>query len=174
MVDELLNFYRHIMRRTITHAAGSLDPSTQNAAVLCQDRPGGLPFVLPHTFSVNEFPRGVEVTPERWERPAKYQYVEHAERNSIYLAASFGTKTFGLTLVCPWAACTDCARAIIQAGIRCLVTIRPLRGDTNNRWDDSIRVAMGMLSEANVEVVYLDGPFNAPYVVRRNGQNINL
>jgi Fe2+ transport system protein FeoA len=33
---------------------------------------------------------------------------------------------------------------------------------------------MGMLSEANVEVVYLDGPFNAPYVVRRNGQNINL
>ena len=55
---------------------------------------------------------------ERWERPAKYQYVEHAERNAIYNAARVGTPTLGCSAFVSLAPCVGCARALVQAGIK--------------------------------------------------------
>lgn len=127
----------------------STDPSTQNGAVLvdfgiyqdgwavCED--------------ANRFPTGVIETPQRWERPLKYGYVEHAERNVIYKAAKHGYATENLTLYVPWFACSDCARAIIQAGIKNVVGHKAIFDMTMDRWKDSIAVAHGMLDEAGVK-----------------------
>jgi dCMP deaminase len=66
----------------------------------------------------NSFPAGIDDTaPERHERPEKYFWTEHAERNAIYLAARRGTPLEGSTLYCTWVPCMDCGRAIVQAGI---------------------------------------------------------
>jgi dCMP deaminase len=117
-------------------AQWSKDPSTKCGAVIV----GEDNEVLATGF--NGFPRGVdEVEPtvyfddqnhpfvedrligERWERPGKYEWVEHAERNAIYNAARTGVRTAGATMYLNYAVecCSDCTRAIIQAGIRRVV-----------------------------------------------------
>lgn len=144
----------------------SPDPSSQNAGALSNGTD-----LLVLTLDVNRFPQNVHYSPERWERPTKYQYIEHAERNAIYSAARYGIATRGLTLVCLWAACPDCARAIIQAGLERLVTLQPNEDGKHAGWDDGIKVAMGMLAEAGVKVEYIDGPLGV--TVRRNGKDFS-
>jgi dCMP deaminase len=79
----------------------------------------------------NGFPRGVDDdVDERHERPAKYLWTEHAERNAIYNAAAIGAATAGCTMYLPWYPCTGCARAIIQSGISEVVCVEPDWGDS--------------------------------------------
>lgn len=161
-----------LMLLTIVRATRSPDPSTQNGSILA-DREGGLYTPVLETLSCNEFPFDVKYTDDRWERPAKYAYIEHAERNSIYRAALLGIPTEGLTMFCPWAACADCARAIIQCGLDELVTVDPT-GNTSERWQESIAVAMGMLAEAGVHVTMLPTPIPGCPEIRRDGELIRL
>jgi dCMP deaminase len=128
------------------------DPSTQNGALI----------IDPWTQQVlaqgaNHFPRGVQENDFRWERPQKYQFVEHAERNSIYDAAAKGIKTDGRWMICPWYACTDCARAIIQAKIKKVIGHQTTLDWTPEHWKDSIEVALNMLDEAGVEYTFWTG-----------------
>lgn len=137
----------------------SPDPSTQNGALLWNPK-GELIGV-----DYNRFPEGVEYTAERWERPLKYEVIEHAERNAIFWAAAAGRKTLNSTLVVPWAACSDCARAIIQAGVKRLVRHKAATAHSNEiaapgkDWSGSITTADTMLYEAGVEVIDLDWNF---------------
>lgn len=156
---------REIMQLAYQACSWSPDPSTQNAAVLCtQDGE-----VIYETFAVNDLPNGVLPTGPRWNRPNKYYYVEHAERNAIYNAARHGVSTRGLVMVCPWAACADCARAIIQAGISQLVRHE---GENASHWQESITVADEMLLEAGVGIVNLQGEIGAEVELLRNGKKI--
>ena len=129
-------------------AQGSPDPSTQNGAILLN--PDGDWIGHDH----NHFPAGVEYTAKRWERPLKYEVIEHAERNAIFHAARLGRSTQNSTMVVPWAACADCARAIIQAGVKRIVRHKQSteRGRGRN-WDGSISIADTMLVEAGVEII---------------------
>lgn len=133
------------------HAKLSPDPSTQNAALLVND--AGLVFAK----AVNEFPCGVHYTPERWQKPLKYKIIEHAERNVLFQLAKTGPRTDGLIMVCPWAACSDCARAIIQCGIKQLITHKQAHDRSPDFWRQEIEIAFMMLQEAGVEVVMYDG-----------------
>jgi dCMP deaminase len=56
---------------------------------------------------------------DRWNRPQKYSWVEHAERNAVYYAARHGITLMGAKAYLNWipTPCADCARAFIQAGI---------------------------------------------------------
>ena len=105
----------------------------------------------------NGFCRGVvENITSRWERPAKYKWVEHAERNAIYNAARMGTPTNGCTMYLESPPCADCGRAIIQAGIKAIVvtTKNPFSGRAD--WKESIEFAIAMLSEAGVKITWTD------------------
>jgi dCMP deaminase len=67
----------------------------------------------------NGFPRGVDESDlSKWEKPEKYFWAEHAERNAIYNAARMGTCINGCTIYVSHFPCVDCARAIIQSGIK--------------------------------------------------------
>jgi len=120
------------------------DPSTQNGAVIVDDEN----WVVGE--GANHFPRYVKELPERWERPLKYSFVEHAERNAIYNAVRNGCCTDLTTMYCPWYACTDCARAIIQAGIKEVVGHQKCFDLTPDHWKESIKTAFVMLEEAGV------------------------
>jgi dCMP deaminase len=128
------------------------DPDTQNGAVLVSLDPE-----KPAIEGANGFPLGMVGTPERLQRPAKYLYIEHAERGVIYEAAALGIPTSGATLYCPWFACVDCARAIIQAGIRRVVGHQDMLDKTPDRWQESIAQANAMLDEAKVAREYVHG-----------------
>ncbi len=105
----------------------------------------------------NGFPRGVEDNvDERHQRPAKYMWTEHAERNAIYHAARTGTSLKGCTMyfnTSPYP-CADCARAVIQAGIKEVVG-RDMAFPGGPRWDESLRVGEEMLNEAGVMITLL-------------------
>ena len=103
----------------------------------------------------NGLPRGVnDNVPERHERPEKYFWFEHAERNAIYNAARSGLSLVGSTMYVPFFPCADCARGVIQSGIKTVV-LGSL--GLHDRWTNSLDVATIMLMEANVEVRSVDG-----------------
>lgn len=100
----------------------------------------------------NGFPRGVIAMDERLDRTdrEKFHWVEHAERNCIYNAASSGVATAGLTFYTSVFPCSDCARAIIQSGIKTLKSIQPPKNDIS--FKRGFEVAEIMLLEAGVEL----------------------
>ena len=59
--------------------------------------------------------------PERQERPEKYWWIEHAERNAIYNAARIGTSLNNCTMYISFLPCMDCARAIVSVGIKTII-----------------------------------------------------
>lgn len=144
-------FWKALLKMAYEKAKESKDPSTQNAALLVNDT--GRVLVA----DINRFPESVITNKERWERPLKYKFVEHAERNVCYISAKQGIKTEGLTMVCPWAACSDCARAIIQSGIIRLVTHQQAHERSPEFWAKEIEIAFAMLKEAGVEIVIYNG-----------------
>jgi dCMP deaminase len=157
---------KNLMRRAYEKALESPDPSTQNSALLVTDM-GSLAWIVAE--DVNRFPDGVEYTPERWERPLKYSYVEHAERNVIYQLARKGYPTEGLIMISCWACCSDCARAIIQAGIKKLVTHKQAVDRSPPFWAEEVKVAYTMLQEAGVELEFLDATFGG-IEIRHTGE----
>jgi dCMP deaminase len=119
------------------------DPRTQNAAVLVAADGR-------YAVSANRLPHRIARHASRLYSPAKYDYLEHAERAAIYAAAAAGIATEGGTLYCPWFACTECARAIILTGIKEVVGLAGHRNATPARWLENIETAEAMLEEAGV------------------------
>lgn len=70
----------------------------------------------------NDLPRRVGDTLERRQRPEKYLWTEHAERNAFYNAARIGVSLKNGTLYVNRVPCPDCARGVVQAGISQVVT----------------------------------------------------
>jgi dCMP deaminase len=132
----------------------SKDPSTTIGAVIV----GQENQIVSTGF--NGFPRFIDETDSsRWERPIKYAFVEHAERNSIYNAARTGVSLMGCTLYLvgmgpPSVPCTECAKAIIQAGIVrvCGKAYKPMP----DAWSDDFAFSEALLAEAGV--VYEEMP----------------
>ena len=95
----------------------SKDTSTKTGAVIVG------PDKEIRATGYNGFVRGVDDDVfERFERPTKYDFFEHAERNAIYNACLCGTSVKGCVLYATHFPCTDCTRAIIQSGIKLVVT----------------------------------------------------
>ncbi len=149
-------------------ALGSPDPSTQNGAIVLDNRYNEL------GRGCNTFTRGVISTPEKLERPLKYQLVEHAERNAIYnclssiLCDSVGDwkpKGRPSIMICPWAACVDCARAIVQCGIDTLVRHQSATDRSPEHWIESIALADEILRDGSVEIINVKGLLGAPEIL---------
>lgn len=111
----------------------------------------------------NGFPRGVNDDAEhRHERPTKYLFAEHGERNAIYNAARVGIPLKGCTLYVTsnpskFPPCADCARAIIQAGIVRVVQERlDHDSDAAKRWSESTEATAEMFIEAGIEFCEVD------------------
>lgn len=127
----------------------SKDPSTRVGAVLV--RPADH-IVL--GLGYNGFPRGVVDSEDRLnDRETKYQLVVHAEANAILMA---GQAAKGATLyvfpsfVLP-PICNECAKLVIQAGIKEVVGYEPdLSDERVKRWMKSIGIAATMCTEAGV------------------------
>ena len=102
--------------------------------------------------SANTLCRGVAALPERLERPTKYTYVEHAERNVIYQCARSGRVTDGCVMSVTAFPCAECARAIVQAGVACLVAPAPCLPSLVTRW--GFADAVEILREGGVHVAH--------------------
>jgi dCMP deaminase len=129
-------------------AARSKDPHTQIGCVIAG------PAHEIRSTGYNSLPRGIrDDVPERLERPTKYLWMEHAERNAIYNAARCGTPLEGCTLYVEIVPCMDCARAIVQAGIRQVVVSGARMSQyTSDYYDEHFRNVEVLFQEAGVNV----------------------
>jgi len=100
------------------------------------------------------------------ERPAKYKVFEHAERYAILTAWG---KLSGSVMYCPWAACCDCARAIILSGIMSVVVHNERMLLTPDHWKDDVELALRMLDRNNVTILYHHGPVPGAPSILVNG-----
>lgn len=125
----------------------SKDPSTQVGCVIVG------PNNEVRSMGYNGLPRRVvddpKLVPERNERPNKYFYYEHAERNAIYNAARVGIPLAGCKLYVGGIPCSDCARAIIQSGISEVIV---QDGRVPDRWKCSCDASLIMFKESGVTV----------------------
>ena len=123
----------------------SKDPSTKVGAVVIGEHGQLL------SQGYNGFPRGINDTEERLNnRERKYELVVHAEMNAIYNASLNGVSLNNATLyVYGLPICNECAKGIIQVGIRRVIATRP--ADYNKEWDESIKDAKALFKEAEVE-----------------------
>lgn len=120
----------------------SKDPSTKVGAVIVN----GKKQVL--SMGYNGFPRGVDDNEERYnDRPTKLKFVAHAERNALDNAY---VDVDGATLYSTLYPCSECAKGIIQRGIKKVVTSRQwLEHQTTAFQFD---VTETMFKEAGVEI----------------------
>lgn len=151
MTDTEQKFYEMMMGRAYQHAKCSNDRSTKNAAILVK---GIDP--LPLAVGVNHFVPGFVDTDEEFhKRPFKYIITEHAERAAIYDAAANGVATYGLTMICPWACCSDCARAIVLSGIKTVVGHMQAADMTPERWRKEVDAGLDILERGGVGFIDL-------------------
>jgi dCMP deaminase len=144
-------------------AAKSPDPSNQNGAIIVLEEE-----IV--TTGYNTFPDGIEINQDRLnDRDTKLKYIEHAERWAVLKACTLEKSLYGATMYCPWAACSDCARAIIISGCKKLVVHRPRMDTTPERWKASVDEALKMLNEAGVVVEYFDDPIPEAPEIMVNG-----
>ena len=129
-------------------ASRSKDPNTQIGCVIIG------PNREIRSTGYNSFPRGIrDDVPERLARPAKYLWIEHAERNAICNAARAGTATEACTIYVEIMPCMDCARAIVQAGIvEVVVSDERMKQYTSELYDQHFHNSEVLFREAKVKV----------------------
>jgi dCMP deaminase len=129
----------------------SKDRSTKVGALITEE--DGSPL----SWGYNGFPRGANDNPDdRHERPLKYLWTEHAERNAIYNAARRGIKLLGSRMYTTLFCCPDCSRAVIQAGIKKVFIAKEAFDEENPRvkaWLENWPLSKQMFEECGVEVI---------------------
>lgn len=126
----------------------SKDRSTKNGCVIV-----GVNHQVLST-GYNGPPRGVDDTQEFLHvRPEKYLWFEHAERNSTFNAAMHGISLIEATAYVTAMPCADCARALIQSGVRRVVIPKKsvmLDSEKVARWETQWRAARMLFQECGV------------------------
>ena len=127
----------------------SKDPSTKIGAIAV----GSKGQVLSQGY--NGFLRSIEDKPEYYEdRETKYKYVVHAEMNVIYNATYNGVSLDGATLyVTGLPVCSDCAKGVIQVGIRRVVMKEQ---EIPLKWVKSWKITAGMFDQAMIDWEFIN------------------
>ena len=124
----------------------SKDPSTKCGCVLVKDR-----RVIATGY--NGFPANISDSLDRYQnREFKLAAVVHAEKNALFNAAKNGSTTEGCTAYVTWPPCSQCASALIQAGVSKVIC--PATATAPERWIDNFILAGNLLYEAGVTVIY--------------------
>ena len=129
-------------------AAASKDPRYKIGAIIF-DAHGNI-----RTTGYNGAPRKVKDTPARYEKPQKQYFIAHAEENAIAQAARTGVSTDNCNILI-WGKmpCANCARMIIQAGIKHVFF--QFEDWQNSNYAASFAAAWEMFKEAEVQISFL-------------------
>ena len=145
--QDYISWDEYFMGVALLAAQRSKDPSTQVGACIVSPENKIL------SVGYNGMPTGCDDDDFPWAREGdrletKYPYVCHAELNAI-----LNTRGFNLTgskIYVPLFPCNECAKAIIQAGIRTVIYLSDKYAET-----DEVRASKRMLNAAGVELILL-------------------
>lgn len=140
---DYISWDEYFMSVALLASMRSKDPNTQVGACIVGDDKRII------STGYNGFPRGCSDDEFPWNREGedtKYPYVVHAELNAILNAG--GRSLSGSTLYVALFPCNECAKAIIQAGIKTVVYL-------SDKYDGtpSVCASKRMLRAAGVKLV---------------------
>ena len=148
--DNYLEWDQYFMGIALLSAERSKDPSTQVGACIVNtaNQIVGVGY--------NGFPRGISDEALPWEREGepldtKYPYVVHAEVNAVL--NSLQSNLDGCRLYVALFPCNECAKVIIQAGVREIIYLADKYAET-----DAVRASKRLLDLAGVAYRRLDAP----------------
>ncbi|MBS3992030.1 MAG: dCMP deaminase family protein [Erysipelothrix sp.] len=144
---DVISWDDYFMGMAHLSAKRSKDPNTQVGACIVT------PLKKVVGLGYNGFPTGISDDDFPWDshddyENSKYAYVVHAELNAILNAT---TKLDGCTMYVSLFPCNECAKAIIQSGIKELVYESDKYANTS-----SVIASKRMLSQAGVKLTKLD------------------
>ena len=143
--EDYISWDEYFMGVALLSAMRSKDPNTQVGACIVNDDNRIV------SVGYNGFPRGCSDEDFPWERSAdnqndtRYPFVCHAELNAILNSNGIGVK--GSRIYVALFPCNECAKAIIQAGIKEIVYISDKYRDT-----DANLASKRMLAAAGVKL----------------------
>ncbi len=146
--SDTLSWDEYFMGLAHLSALRSKDPSTQVGAAIVDENKRVV------SVGYNGFPKGCSDDEFPWEREGKsmlemkYAFVVHAELNAILNSAR---PVRGCTLYVSLFPCNECAKAIIQSGIKRIVYESDKYADT-----EAIHASKRMLVAAGVEMTRID------------------
>jgi len=123
----------------------SKDPRVKVACIILSQHP----HVILST-GYNGMCRGID---DVWEQPMKDHMVIHAETNAVYNAARVGANLTNSIAVVTLFPCLSCAKALIQSGVRTIVTKKPDYGDP--KWGEQFRMSEELLKKLGVDIHYV-------------------
>ena len=146
-VENVLTWDEYFMGLAHLSALRSKDPSTQVGAAIVDENHRVV------SVGYNGFPQGVSDAEFPWAREGgtldtKYAFVVHAELNAILNSQR---SVRGCTIYVSLFPCNECAKAIIQSGLKKIV----YESDKYNGVDTNI-ASKRMLKAAGVELVRLE------------------
>lgn len=144
--DGYISWDEYFMGIAMLSAYRSKDPNTQVGACIVNDRNRIM------SVGYNGFPAGCDDDKFPWEREGsafdtKYAYVCHAELNAILNSSS---DLRGCRVYVALFPCNECAKAIIQSGIKEVIYLSDKYHDT-----DSTRASKRMFDAAGVKYTKL-------------------
>ena len=144
-----ISWDEYFMGMAVLSALRSKDPSTKVGAVIVS------PDNKVISIGYNGMPRQIDEEQLSWNRgeglDSKYLYVCHAEFNAI-LNTQVGGTLKGSTLYVTLFPCNECAKAVIQTGIKEIVYLQDKYADQVN-----FQASRKMLELAGVKLRQFDG-----------------
>lgn len=146
--QDYISWDEYFMGVAILASHRSKDPNTQVGACIVSngDNPFGKNVII--STGYNGFPIGCSDDEFPWDREGnetKYPYVVHAELNAILNAR--GKNLSGAKIYVDLFPCNECAKAIIQSGIREVIYLSDKYADTSDT-----KASKRMLKAAGVSV----------------------
>ena len=143
--EDYISWDEYFMGIAKLSAARSKDPSTQVGACIVNDKHKVL------SLGYNGMPIGFDDDKAPWDRDGntldtKYPYVCHSELNAILNAR--GVDLTGSTLYVTLFPCNECAKAVIQSGIKKVIYEIDKYADT-----DGVKASKRMFDECGVEYI---------------------
>ena len=152
MNNKKINWDELFMTMVYLIAMKSKDKNTHIGAVIIG------PHKEVRSIGYNGLPRNVDDDqPERQERPEKYYWFEHAERNAIYNATLMGVSLRDCIIYTNGIPCSDCARGIIQSGIKKVIVDKDWNDNNSDKWIEHTKRSLLMFRETNVKIEYYTG-----------------
>ena len=152
---DYISWDEYFMGVALLASQRSKDPSTQVGACIIDDEKRIL------STGYNGFPQGCSDDTFPWNRDeslgeTKYQFVVHAELNAILNAS--GKKLAGAVLYVGLFPCNECAKAIIQSGIKEVVYLSDKYHNTpamsaSRRMLDAAGVKFRMIKPSKASIV---------------------
>lgn len=151
-IPKIPSFDDRIMSTGYILSEGSKDKRTHIFAIVIG------PDNEVRTTGYNSFPRRLnDDLPGRQEKPEKFYWFEHAERNAMDNATLTGTSLKGCRMYTNGIPCTNCARGIIQSGILEVIVDEEWNKTNSGQDLEEAKRTIQMFRETGVKIRYWKG-----------------